>query len=163
MDERTNVRAQEIDGGESDILDPFAFIVPRLEGLLDILGELGMRASLYLDEDIVPYVTGKDENDITTFFTYLSVDVMAEGKFVLEMTRTIQTGEEDSETTVVDIASFNMDSEFGFAAQDPQTGDVILRAQVPEAGGVSREWYEFVLELFEDGAKELSELLSAEE
>ena len=153
-------KSEIIEEGQND-LDPMMFVVPRLEGLMDILDKLGMSSELMLNSQDVPFLTGEKKNGTITYFTYIPFDLENDGQFVLQMSRILKDGNEDIETSLIDIASFNLESGFGFAVQDPISGDIVLRAQVPEKGGVEYEWYEYIFEMFEDACISLLDLLES--
>ena len=158
MSEKKNVDLEKM----QDSFELMDYVVPRLEGLLDILAELGMSAELMINGDEVPFAVGEKEDGTITYFTYIPVDIENDGQFILQMSRTVKSGEEDIETSLIDIATYNLESGFGFAVQDPQSNDIVLRAQVPEMGGVGLEWYAYIFEIFEDACTALLDELSYE-
>ncbi|MBQ8912808.1 MAG: hypothetical protein IJ054_02030 [Lachnospiraceae bacterium] len=153
-------KKKETNDAKENTHDPMAYVVPRLEGLLDILEELDMSAELMLDEGEVPYAVGEKTDGTLTYFTYIPFDLENEGQFVLQISRIVRDGSNDTETSLIDIASYNLESSFGFAVQDPQSGDIVLRAQVPEMGGTGLEWYAYIFEMFEDACGALIDALS---
>ena len=142
-------------------LDPMTYVVPRLEGLIDVLEPLGIKTSLRLSEGEVPFLEGEREDGAIIFFSYIPVDV--NGEFILQLSRSLDAKVFDMDTVLLDIASFNMGSEFGFAVMDPTGVEVVLRAQVPETGGVSLEWSSFILDLFDGAYDELLKALLTED
>ena len=81
----------------------------------------------------------------------------------MHITKTAFDGSDAPDTASLDIDAFNLGSDFGFAVQDPQSGTVILRANVPEMGGISLEHYLYIIELFDSSFKDLVDMLSEEE
>lgn len=155
--EINNVNQNNDTGAQS----PMDYVVPRLEGLMDILTDLGIQSFLRLSDEEIPYLEGELEDGSTIFFSYIPVDVT--GKFILELARLVEDDGIDTQSALLDVDAFNMGSEFGFAVMDIQSDEIILRAQVPEMDGMRAEWYSFILELFEDSYNELKEMLLAED
>ena len=155
MEERQINKLLE-DGDASGIL--MGAMVARLQGLMDILEELEVKSDLQLSQDQMPYLEAQNEEGAVYFFSYIPVDIT--GEFILQIAREVTEEGIDAETILINIASFNMGSEFGFAVYDPFDGTTVLRAQVPEQGGISLEWYSYILGLFNDSFAELADTLS---
>ncbi len=141
--------------------DPMIFLVPRLQGLMDVLQQMDIPSVLRLSSGDFPYLEADYKDGTQIFFSYIPVDIG--GQFILQMTKEVYVEDCDPDTLLFDITSFNMGSEFGFAAYDLVNGDVVLRAQVPEIGGVSLKTYTYYLELFDAAFEELNEALLKED
>ena len=125
-------------------------VVARLQGLLDILELLDMEAAN-------PYIEARSREGAVYFFSYIPVDI--NGMFILQVSREVTSEVIDKETILINVASFNMGSDFGFAVYDPVDDKAVLRAQVPEQGAISLEWYSYILKLFNDSYAELEDAL----
>lgn len=132
-------------------------VVARLQGLLDILELLDMEADMLLSKDANPYIEARSREGAVYFFSYIPVDI--NGLFILQVSREVTSEEIDKETILINVASFNMGSDFGFAVYDPVDDKAVLRAQVPEQGAISLEWYSYILKLFNDSYAELEDAL----
>ena len=156
----TEKKVNETAENPAGTLDPLAFIVPRLDGLMDVLENAGLASDLELINGEVPYLVATEPDGALTYYTYTPVDLYGEGQFVLQMSRSVTGNGKDTETSVLDVASYNLGSEFGFAVQDPLTGEIVLRAQVPELGGLDPSFYTYAKKLFDAAYADLADLLS---
>lgn len=142
-------------GDETEITEAdyvMALVLPRINSLMDILSNhILMKCERSLTPGGLPRITGQFEGDEFTF-TYLPVGIEEGDRFVLIVSATAYQVPEDDDNAmgmVFECEGFNIGSTFGYAVYDPVDRTVVLRATLPEAGGMPDvEWYEHSFGMF---------------
>ncbi|MCR5053783.1 MAG: hypothetical protein K6A69_02965 [Lachnospiraceae bacterium] len=122
----------------------------RLNSMTEILKEIipDIEPEEMMGINGLPFLRFHVDNDEINI-SYYMVGGPDDDKYILNLRSIVYMPEEPDAGLMVSCDGFNFGSPFGHAVYDPVEGYVELRAQVPEAGGISdTEQYEHMLNLF---------------
>ena len=169
--ETKDLLSEYMEISENAPVEDEAFIVDtaeelsRLGGLLEILGSLGYDGTLMMDGEGLPYIDVEIEGDLIRFI-YVTAGAGSD-EYFLQISGTVMTFEEEEELDLgkaLLCENFNQGSIFGFAVYHPFDGEIELRAQTYEEGGLSEpETYKRLIEHYFDAAAEFTDLLEEQE
>ncbi len=152
-------------GSEDLSFTEASYEMVRLNGLMEVLGSLGYDGSIMMDGEGIPYIDAQiGDNDIR--FIYIMAGTDTE-EFFLEMSTPLVTFDEEEEVDfekALLCENFNQGSIFGYAVYHPLDGEIELRAQTYEEGGLSSsDAYRRLIDHFLNAQSEFYELMEEQE
>lgn len=134
----------------------FTPLLPRLNGLQEMLEELGLESQLVLSPETAPFLLLEENTNIWRL-SYLAVQPEEAGRYLLMITTEVPVEDmEQAEMHRMRCLVCNRISVGSFAEYDEEEGKFSVRCMLPETGGmVSMEQLAFVLDLFRDAVNHL--------